>query len=76
MNERKATWMCPVCDGKAKYDNLAIDALFKEIISQCLETDEIEVFPDGSWKPLVDKKGMYVKLLSNLACIKFCQNFK
>lgn len=27
MNERKPTWMCPVCDKSAIYDNLTIDGL-------------------------------------------------
>ncbi|GCB83945.1 hypothetical protein scyTo_0024565 [Scyliorhinus torazame] len=25
MNEKKATWVCPVCDKKAPYENLIID---------------------------------------------------
>lgn len=54
MNERKATWVCPVCDGAAKYPSLAIDAFFKQILSQSLDADEIEVSPDGSWKALVN----------------------
>ncbi|XP_063674718.1 E3 SUMO-protein ligase PIAS2-like isoform X5 [Bolinopsis microptera] len=55
MNERKATWQCPVCDGAAKYGTLAIDAFFKLIISQSPDAEEIEVFPDGSWKALTNK---------------------
>eukprot|EP00116_Pleurobrachia_bachei_P001663 sb/3461925/ len=55
MNEKKATWQCPVCDGTAKYPTLAIDAFFKLIISQSSDADEIEVFPDGSWKALINK---------------------
>jgi hypothetical protein len=57
MNERKATWVCPVCDGPAKYPSLGIDAFFKLILSQSLDADEIEVFPDGSWEALVNKPG-------------------
>ena len=67
MNERKATWQCPVCDGAAKYGTLAIDAFFKLIISQSPDAEEIEVFPDGSWKALTNKPGTYLfKLRVNL----------
>ena len=62
MNERKATWQCPVCDGPAKYGTLAIDAFFKLIISQSPDAEEIEVFPDGSWKALSNKPGRYLEL--------------
>jgi hypothetical protein len=31
MNERKATWVCPVCDKDAHFDVLAIDGYFKEV---------------------------------------------
>ncbi|KAL5258077.1 hypothetical protein ACHWQZ_G012884 [Mnemiopsis leidyi] len=55
MNERKATWQCPVCDGPAKYGTLAIDAFFNLIIAQSPDAEEIEVFPDGSWKALSNK---------------------
>lgn len=27
MNEKKPTWICPVCDKKATYENLIIDGL-------------------------------------------------
>jgi len=52
MNERKATWVCPVCDASAKYISLAIDAFFNQCLTQCTESDEIEVYPDGNWQPL------------------------
>lgn len=52
MNERKATWVCPVCDSSAKYISLAIDAFFNQCLTQCTDSDEIEVYPDGNWQPL------------------------
>ena len=63
MNERKATWQCPVCDQPAKYPSLAIDAFFKLIVTQSSDADEIEVFPDGSWKALTNKAGCYCNYL-------------
>ncbi|XP_019866562.1 E3 SUMO-protein ligase PIAS2 isoform X2 [Aethina tumida] len=52
MNERKPTWMCPVCDKPALYDNLVIDGYFQEVLSSnTLPSDasEIQLHKDGSW---------------------------
>uniref|UniRef100_A0A3Q3MVP4 Protein inhibitor of activated STAT 1 n=1 Tax=Labrus bergylta TaxID=56723 RepID=A0A3Q3MVP4_9LABR len=45
MNEKKPTWVCPVCDKKAPYEHLIIDGLFVEILNK-----------DGSWAPMRSKK--------------------
>lgn len=31
MNEKKPTWICPVCDKKAAYESLIIDGLVNAI---------------------------------------------
>lgn len=49
MNEKKPSWQCPVCDGPAPYDALIIDGLFKSIIEQTRDVDEVEFTPDGEW---------------------------
>ncbi|XP_065582150.1 E3 SUMO-protein ligase PIAS3-like isoform X2 [Artemia franciscana] len=54
MNEKKSTWMCPVCDKKIHYNDLAIDGYFVEVLkSPVLPSDctEIEMSIDGSWEP-------------------------
>ncbi|XP_075922974.1 E3 SUMO-protein ligase PIAS2-like isoform X2 [Petromyzon marinus] len=56
MNEKKPTWVCPVCDKKAPYDSLIIDGLFMEILSSCTDVDEIKFREDGSWSPMRPKK--------------------
>ncbi|XP_051580218.1 E3 SUMO-protein ligase PIAS1-like isoform X1 [Myxocyprinus asiaticus] len=56
MNEKKPTWVCPVCDKKAPYEHLIIDGLFMEILSSCLDCDEIQFKEDGSWAPMRSKK--------------------
>lgn len=56
MNEKKPTWMCPVCDKPAPYDQLIIDGLLAKILTQCEETDEIEYLADGSWRPITTEK--------------------
>ncbi|XP_021928824.1 E3 SUMO-protein ligase PIAS2 isoform X2 [Zootermopsis nevadensis] len=59
MNERKPTWMCPVCDKPALYDNLVIDGYFQQVLlSGKLSTDgnEIQLHQDGSWSSLIVKK--------------------
>uniref|UniRef100_A0A8C5NXJ0 E3 SUMO-protein ligase PIAS4 n=1 Tax=Jaculus jaculus TaxID=51337 RepID=A0A8C5NXJ0_JACJA len=52
MNEKKPTWMCPVCDKPAPYDQLIIDGLLSRILSECEDADEIEFLADGSWRPV------------------------
>ncbi|XP_067878929.1 E3 SUMO-protein ligase PIAS3-like [Heterodontus francisci] len=56
MNEKKATWVCPVCDKKAPYENLIIDGLFMEILNLCTHCDEILFKEDGSWSPMQPKR--------------------
>ncbi|XP_075696783.1 E3 SUMO-protein ligase PIAS2 isoform X1 [Rhinoderma darwinii] len=56
MNEKKPTWICPVCDKKASYESLILDGLFMEILNQCSDVDEIQFQEDGSWCPMRPKK--------------------
>ncbi|KAM3845152.1 E3 SUMO-protein ligase PIAS2 isoform 2-T3 [Vipera latastei] len=56
MNEKKPTWICPVCDKKAMYENLILDGLFMEILNECSDVDEIKFQEDGSWCPMRPKK--------------------
>ncbi|XP_058851453.1 E3 SUMO-protein ligase PIAS1-like isoform X1 [Acipenser ruthenus] len=56
MNEKKPTWVCPVCDKKAPYEHLIIDGLFMEILNSCTDCDEIQFKEDGSWAPMRWKK--------------------
>lgn len=52
MNEKKPTWNCPVCDRKAPFDELVIDALNQEIIKETsgMDCEEVVFAADGSWK--------------------------
>ncbi|KAM4707942.1 E3 SUMO-protein ligase PIAS4 [Discoglossus pictus] len=56
MNEKKPTWMCPVCDKPALYDQLIIDGLLSKILNECKDADEIEFMVDGSWCPIKAEK--------------------
>jgi hypothetical protein len=59
MNERKPTWICPVCDKPALYENLVVDGYFQEVLtSPHLGTDccEVQLLNDGSWSPHITKK--------------------
>ncbi|KAM6930229.1 E3 SUMO-protein ligase PIAS2 [Xenentodon cancila] len=56
MNEKKPTWICPVCDKRAAYENLIIDGLFLEILNDCSDVDEIKFQEDGTWCPMRPKK--------------------
>ncbi|XP_057261690.1 E3 SUMO-protein ligase PIAS2 isoform X3 [Pezoporus wallicus] len=55
MNEKKPTWICPVCDKKAAYESLILDGLFMEILNECSDVDEIKFQEDGSWCPMRPK---------------------
>ncbi|CAH8462179.1 unnamed protein product [Schistosoma turkestanicum] len=54
INERKPTWNCPVCDGKAVYEDLIVDGLFLEILNskRSQDLEEIIFHADGSWSAL------------------------
>ncbi|CAG2106505.1 unnamed protein product, partial [Medioppia subpectinata] len=57
MNEKKPTWVCPVCDKPAVFAHLAIDGLFNEIIREAPNScNEVQFHEDGSWTPVVAKK--------------------
>ncbi|CAH2984701.1 unnamed protein product [Chilo suppressalis] len=52
MNERKPTWLCPVCDRPAPYDSLVVDGYFQEVLTSARlssECNEIQLHADGSW---------------------------
>ncbi|XP_022237384.1 E3 SUMO-protein ligase PIAS2-like isoform X2 [Limulus polyphemus] len=57
MNEKKPTWLCPVCDRSAVFNNLVIDGLFTEILAKapagCLE---VQFYENGSWTPVLSRK--------------------
>jgi len=55
MNEKKPTWICPVCDSAAKYDDIMVDGYFEEVIKSSElpeEENEIILNQDGSWNPV------------------------
>ncbi|XP_063367096.1 E3 SUMO-protein ligase PIAS2 [Cydia amplana] len=52
MNERKPTWLCPVCDRPALYDSLVVDGYFQEVLTSprlAGDCSEIQLHADGSW---------------------------
>ncbi|CAL8092728.1 unnamed protein product [Calicophoron daubneyi] len=51
INERKPSWKCPVCDQKARYDDLIVDGLLMEVLSskKSHDVDEVVFHDDGSW---------------------------
>lgn len=57
MNEKKPSWICPVCDKSALFNHLTIDGLFTEIINQVPSNcTEVQFMEDGSWAPVTPKK--------------------
>lgn len=58
MNERKPTFVCPVCNKQLKFGDLCIDGYFMDVIKN-LSIDagnEIELSADGSWLPALKVK--------------------
>ncbi|XP_070503287.1 E3 SUMO-protein ligase PIAS1-like [Chironomus tepperi] len=56
MNECKQSWICPVCDKEAIFDNLSIDGYFLNIIKSLdVHDNEIQLHKDGSWSKLEKK---------------------
>lgn len=49
MNEKKPTWLCPVCDQYIEFDTLIIDSLMVEILEKCKDAEEVQFGPDGEW---------------------------
>ncbi|XP_062517229.1 E3 SUMO-protein ligase PIAS2-like [Corticium candelabrum] len=57
MNEKKSSWICPVCDQALPFESLFIDGLFTEILSANPRSNEIEFLHDGSWKVMQQQSG-------------------
>ncbi|BFZ22684.1 hypothetical protein BsWGS_25723 [Bradybaena similaris] len=56
MNERKPTWMCPVCNRPCPYDKLIIDGYLVEICQQSPSCLDIVFNENGSWTPMNPQK--------------------
>lgn len=58
MNQMKQTFICPVCNKNASYENLVVDEYFQEVLASCSledDDDEIELKNDGSWNKICNK---------------------
>lgn len=54
MNEKKPTWICPVCNKPAYFQDLRIDEYFVDVLTNTNSSvTEITLEADGSWKPVV-----------------------
>lgn len=54
MNERKASWICPVCYKPAYYPDLMIDGFFMDILENAAaHVTEVTLHSDGSWSPVL-----------------------
>ena len=53
MNECKQSWICPVCDKEALFENLSIDGYFLNVINSLgINDNEIQIHKYGSWSKL------------------------
>lgn len=53
MNEKKPTWICPVCSKPAQFQDLMIDGMFMNILRDAPpQSTEIQFHEDGSWSPI------------------------
>jgi hypothetical protein len=54
MNEKKATWICPICYKPAYYPDLIIDGFFMDIIEKTdANVTEVTLNLDGTWSPVL-----------------------
>lgn len=54
MNEKKATWVCPICYKPAYYPDLVIDGFFMDIIEKTdPHVTEVALNLDGTWTPVL-----------------------
>lgn len=54
LNEKKASWICPVCYKPAYFSDLVIDGFFKEILERAASNvTEVTLHSDGSWSPVL-----------------------
>ncbi|KAI5710605.1 hypothetical protein M8J75_010065 [Diaphorina citri] len=56
MNEKKQTWVCPVCNQPCQYGNLFIDGYFLQVLESCKDHSEIILCKDGTWSAYVPPK--------------------
>jgi hypothetical protein len=50
MNEKKPTWLCPVCDKYLAFDTLVVDSLMQEILQQTgSDVEEVIFNKEGEW---------------------------
>lgn len=54
MNERKESWICPICYKPAYYCDLMIDGFFMDILANSAQNvTEVTLNLDGSWSPVM-----------------------
>jgi len=54
MNEKKATWICPVCYKPAYFPDLMIDGYFTAILTNTASSvTDVTLNLDGSWNPVL-----------------------
>lgn len=54
MNEKKASWICPICYKPAYYRDLMIDGFYMDILQNTTQSvTEITLNLDGTWSPVV-----------------------
>ncbi|XP_025207295.1 E3 SUMO-protein ligase PIAS1-like [Melanaphis sacchari] len=59
MNEKKSTWLCPICNASCSYNEIKIESYFMEIVTSPRLEDgdqEIIICADGSWERVLKIK--------------------
>lgn len=57
LNIKSEQFVCPVCNQHRKWSTLCFDEFYHGLLHQIPENvDKVEVFPDGTWKPVDDEK--------------------
>jgi hypothetical protein len=58
MNEKKPTWLCPVCDKYILFDTLVVDGLMQEVLKATAgsDVDEVSFNAEGEWSRVGGKE--------------------
>ena len=58
LQDQAPTWICPVCNKSATWDNLGLDQYVQSILdTTSRETEQVTVEPDGKWSTAAQSHG-------------------
>ncbi|XP_038627757.1 E3 SUMO-protein ligase PIAS3-like [Tachyglossus aculeatus] len=59
LNEEEGSWICPVCHSPAPFSKLILDRYFLDVLEANILCEEIVIYQDGSWKPILSDRDLF-----------------